>query len=71
MKVFDLNNGYKIPQIGFGTWRMKDQNECENAITTAIKSGYKHIDTAAIYENEKFIGEAIKKSCVPFVTEKR
>lgn len=74
MKVFDLNNGYKIPQIGFGTWRMKDQNECENAITTAIKSGYKHIDTAAIYENEKFIGEAIKKSGVPreelFITSK-
>lgn len=74
MKEFDLNNGYKIPQIGFGTWRMKDQNECENAIINAIKSGYKHIDTAALYENEKFIGEAIKKSGISreelFITSK-
>ncbi len=64
MKTFKLNNGTEIPSIGFGTWRMKDQNECENAIISALKSGYKHIDTAAFYLNEKFIGNAIKKSGV-------
>lgn len=74
MKTFKLNNGVEIPSIGFGTWRMKDQNECENAIISALKSGYKHIDTAAFYFNEKFIGDAIKKSGVDrselFITSK-
>lgn len=74
MKTFKLNNGTSIPSIGFGTWRMKDQNECENAVLSAIESGYKHIDTAAFYLNEKFIGEAIKKSGVDrrdlFITSK-
>ena len=64
MKTFKLNNGIEIPSVGFGTWRMKDQAECENAIISAINNGYKHIDTAAFYFNEQFIGEAIKKSGV-------
>ncbi|MBQ4155203.1 MAG: aldo/keto reductase [Clostridia bacterium] len=74
MKTFKLNNGTSIPSIGFGTWRMKDQDECESAVLSAIESGYKHIDTAAFYLNEKFIGEAIKKSGVDrrdlFITSK-
>ena len=74
MKTFKLNNGTTIPSIGFGTWRMKDQAECENAVISAIQNGYKHIDTAAFYLNEKFIGEAIKKSGVDrsdlFITSK-
>jgi len=74
MKTFKLNNGTSIPSIGFGTWRMKDQDECENAVLSAIESGYKHIDTAAFYLNEKFIGNAIKKSGVDrrdlFITSK-
>ncbi len=64
MKTFNLNNGTTIPSVGFGTWRMKDSAECENAIISAINSGYKHIDTAAFYMNEKFIGDAIAKSGV-------
>ena len=53
---------------------MKDKDECEKAIISALQSGYKHIDTAAFYFNEKFIGEAIKKSGVDrkdlFITSK-
>ena len=74
MKTFKLNNGVEIPSVGFGTWRMKDKDECEKAIISALQSGYKHIDTAAFYFNEKFIGEAIKKSGVDrkdlFITSK-
>lgn len=74
MKKFKLNNGYEIPSVGFGTWRMKDADECEKAIISAIENGYRHIDTAAFYMNEPMIGKAIKKSGVKredlFITSK-
>ena len=73
-KFFTLNNGYKIPSIGFGTFLASDGDEAENAVLCALEAGYRHIDTAAIYKNEKSVGRAIKKSGVPreeiFVTSK-
>ncbi|HJH56226.1 aldo/keto reductase [Brachyspira hyodysenteriae] len=72
--TFTLNNGYKIPCIGFGTWQTPDGETAINSVIEAIKSGYKHIDTAAVYGNEKSIGKAIKESGINrnelFVTSK-
>ncbi|WP_300675288.1 aldo/keto reductase [Soonwooa sp.] len=62
MKNFVLNNGLQIPEIGFGTWQIPDGEIVKNAVTYALEQGYRHIDTAKIYENEKGIGEAIKES---------
>lgn len=61
--VFQLNNGIEIPGVGLGTWQSKEQ-EVYDAVMTAIKAGYKHIDTAWIYGNEEVIGRAIKDSGV-------
>lgn len=57
-----LNNGLYIPSIGFGTWMMSDGQEAESAVSAALEAGYRHIDTAAIYRNEKSVGRAIKNS---------
>jgi len=57
-----LNNGVKIPIVGIGTFKMKQGEETQNAISHALKVGYRHIDTATIYKNEADIGIAIKKS---------
>lgn len=57
-----LNNGSKIPQVGLGTWQMRDQKECELAVATALELGYRHIDTAQVYKNEQFVGSAVAKS---------
>ena len=46
-----LNNGVKMPPIGYGVFRMTDLEECENAVVQAVKTGYRLIDTAAAYEN--------------------
>ena len=72
--TFTLNNGYKIPCIGFGTWQTPDGDTAVNAVKDAVKLGYKHIDTAAIYGNEVSIGKAIKESGINrnelFITSK-
>lgn len=72
--TFVLRNGYEIPCIGFGTWKMPEGRETVDAILTAFDAGYRHIDTAAAYENEKSVGEAIRQSGIPrselFVTSK-
>lgn len=69
-----LNNNYKIPNIGFGTFRTPSGEETEISVINAIKSGYRHIDCAAAYGNERSVGDAIRKSGVPreelFVTSK-
>ncbi|MGP3636140.1 aldo/keto reductase [Streptomyces sp. 24-1644] len=68
-----LNNGVDMPQLGFGVWQVPD-DEAEKAVATAIESGYRSIDTAAIYENEVGTGKAIATSGVArdelFVTTK-
>lgn len=58
------NVDLKIPQIGFGTWQMKPGQETYQAVKNALDSGYRFIDTAKAYENEKSVGEAIKDSSV-------
>lgn len=63
-KTFTLNTGTEIPVIGFGTW-LSTEEVAYNSILTAIKAGYRHIDTASIYCNEKIIGKAIKDSKIP------
>jgi diketogulonate reductase-like aldo/keto reductase len=69
-----LNNGTKMPWIGFGTFRLKEGDETYQAILDALEVGYRSIDTAMIYGNEKSIGKAIKDSGIPrdqlFVTTK-
>jgi diketogulonate reductase-like aldo/keto reductase len=57
-----LNNGVEMPWLGLGVFRAGEGGEVENAIATALKAGYRSIDTAAIYENEKGVGDAIAKS---------
>ena len=58
-----LRNGVEVPCIGFGTWKMPDE-VAENAVKAAIDTGYRHIDTAGAYMNEKGVGDGIKKSGV-------
>lgn len=69
-----LNNGQKIPQIGFGVWLIKKEKECIDSVKSALETGYRHIDTAQIYRNEQYVGQAIVESDVPrkdiFITTK-
>ncbi|WP_416274106.1 aldo/keto reductase [Ligilactobacillus acidipiscis] len=62
MKMIKLNNGEQIPSLGFGVFQITDLKECEESVLTALKTGYRLIDTAAGYENESAVGNAIKKS---------
>jgi len=68
-----LNNGVEIPQLGFGVFQIKPEDTVE-AVTTALEVGYRHIDTAEMYRNEKEVGEAIATSGIDpseiFVTSK-
>lgn len=63
-KTVRLNSGYDMPIIGIGTYSLKD-DVCVNSVSTAIQNGYRLIDTAYMYHNEKSVGEGIKKSGVP------
>ena len=60
---FKLNTGAEIPAVGFGTWQAPPQ-EVTAAVTTALQTGYRHIDCAAIYRNETAVGEGIRQSGV-------
>lgn len=68
-----LRNGIEIPEIGFGT-SLIEGKECIDVIKNALKSGYRHIDTASVYRNENEIGKAIRESNIPreelFITSK-
>ena len=68
-----LNDGYSIPQLGFGVFRV-DPRETERIVTDALEVGYRHLDTARIYGNEEGVGRAIADSGIPreelFVTTK-
>lgn len=74
MEYVTLNNGVKMPLEGFGVFQVPDPAQCEQAVLDAIESGYRLIDTAAAYMNEKAVGEAIKKCGVSreelFITTK-
>lgn len=69
-----LNNGVEMPWLGLGVFRSEDGPEVENAVKTALDNGYRSIDTAAIYQNERGVGNAIRESVVPreeiFLTSK-
>jgi len=71
---FTLSNGVKIPAIGFGTWQIPAGDVAYNSVTAALKSGYRHIDTALAYGNEASVGKAIRDSGIDrkeiFVTSK-
>lgn len=56
--------GIEVPEIGFGTYKLHDR-ECENAVRIALDTGYRHIDTAQMYKNEREIGKAMSVSNVP------
>lgn len=71
---FQLSNGVKIPCLGFGTWQTPDGQAARDSVRCALELGYRHIDTAAAYGNEKSVGEGIRLSGVKredvFVTTK-
>ena len=74
MQKIKLNNGLEMPILGFGVFQIPEEKECEQAVLDAIETGYRLIDTAASYQNEKAVGNSIKKSGVPreelFITTK-
>src|SRR3990167_2148551 len=69
-----LNNSTKIPQVGLGLWLNKNKKKCIQSVEDALEAGYRHFDTAQIYKNEQFLGEALRESKMPrkdlFITTK-
>lgn len=69
-----LNNGVRMPWLGLGVWQIRDDAETERVVRTAIELGYRSIDTATIYGNERGVGRGIRQSGVPrdrlFITTK-
>ena len=63
---FVLNNGVKIPCVGYGTWRTPDGIDTVKAVREALDCGYRHIDTAQLYGNEESVGKGIRN---PALTE--
>lgn len=63
--LITLHDGYQIPQLGFGTWQIDDNDAAARAVSTALEVGYRHIDTAAIYKNERGVGRGIAESGIP------
>lgn len=74
MKYTILNNGIKMPMVGFGVFQIHDTKTTQTVVEEAIKTGYRLIDTAQVYGNEEAVGKAIKASGVPreeiFITTK-
>ncbi len=72
--MIKLTDKVSIPGVGLGTWQIKDQDKCIETVKTALNDGYRHFDTAQIYDNEQFIGQALKDSGIPrkelFITTK-
>lgn len=60
MATVKLNSGFEMPHVGLGTWKSKP-GQVKNAVEVALDYGYKHIDCAAAYMNEKEVGEAFKE----------
>jgi 2,5-diketo-D-gluconate reductase A len=74
MQTVRLNSGVEMPILGFGVFQMANPIECERSVSDALEAGYRLIDTAASYENEQSVGNAIKGGGVPrdnlFITTK-
>ncbi len=62
MQTVKLNNGVEIPILGFGVFQITDPAVCEQCVVDAIQTGYRHIDTAASYQNEEAVGRGIQRS---------
>ena len=73
MQTANLSSGYEMPVLGLGTWQLTG-NKCKSSVKKALELGYRHIDTAWIYENQEEVGEAIKESEIKreklFITSK-
>ena len=71
---FMLNNGVEIPALGLGVFQAEPGQETHDAVLHALETGYRHIDTARVYRNERAVGDALRESSVPrselFVTTK-
>lgn len=74
MECITLASGVKLPLLGFGVYQIKDPVQCKQAVIDAISAGYRAIDTAASYGNEKAVGDALRECGVPrselFITTK-
>ncbi len=74
MEFVTLNNGVKMPILGFGVYQITDASQCEQAVADALATGYRLIDTAAAYLNEEAVGRSIRRSGVArkelFITTK-
>ena len=74
MEYVTLNNGVKMPMIGFGVFQVNDQKQCQQAVDDAIEVSYRSIDTAASYMNEEAVGAAVRNCGVKreelFITTK-
>lgn len=74
MKKVKLSNGLEMPILGFGVFQIPDYEECKKSVLNAIEAGYRLIDTASAYNNEKAVGDAIKESGIDrkelFITTK-
>lgn len=72
-EMIELSNGVRVPVLALGTWLIKD-DRAEDAVAEALKLGYRHIDTAQVYGNERGVGEGIRKSGIAreeiFITSK-
>lgn len=55
--IVTLNNGVRMPQLGLGVWRVEEGQQVKESVKTALETGYRLIDTAAIYQNEEGVGE--------------
>lgn len=73
MEYATLANGVKMPMLGYGVYQIR-RNECERCVLDALRTGYRHFDTAQVYLNEEQVGSAVQKSGIPrqdiFITTK-
>ena len=60
-----LNNGTEIPVFGFGTYKLTGEKTVKESVNAALESGYRLIDTAQMYGNEQYVGEAVRESGIP------
>ena len=65
METVTLNNGIKMPLVGFGVFQIEDATQCEQCVLDALDAGYRLIDTAQAYYNEEAVGNALEKTTVP------
>ena len=74
MQKVTLNNGVRMPILGYGVFQIADESECQRCVVDAVQAGYRLIDTAASYRNEEAVGRGLKQCGVPrdqlFVTSK-